>query len=82
MNNKWTSHLPDNKSKERFRNQITGSSEIFERMEGMLMDMLKASTNSTYDFTDPNWSHSCAHELGKQKAIQQVLDLLPTTQGK
>lgn len=81
MDLKWVSHLPTEEQKEPFRQRLRTSQDIFDRLVQILSDKDKVSKANIIDFTTPSWAEKCAYELGYQKAIKEITDLLSSTKG-
>ena len=74
---RWTSNLATEDQKEPFRQRLRTSLDIFNRLDNILTDKDKVSKANQIDFNTPSWAEKCAFELGYQKAMKEVIDLLP-----
>lgn len=81
MITKWTSHLFDQKDKDKFSQEVLGSRRVLERLTGIIRemetDLNRVEMNpKTYDI--PNWDYRQAHNNGYRQALsifEKVLDL-------
>ena len=80
MNLKWTnSRYNDDKNKDRIKQEVKASVYMFEVMNNILEDMNEESLKrmrSDNIFNKLSWKDSVAWELGFQKALDQVQQLI------
>ncbi len=85
MNQIWTAHLQTPEEKQRFINQLRGSSEVFERLNS-LIDMkqkeLGAAERNISVYENPNWAYLQAHRNGYASASTVIKNLLNLDQQK
>ena len=77
---KWTANLSKTVEKENFKNNLSGSKLVLDRLKEILdkdleTSVSEASSRKTFDI--PNWSEYQAYLMGKQAYINQLKDLLP-----
>jgi len=85
MNQIWTAHLQTPEEKQRFINQLRGSSEVFERLS-QLIEMkqkeLGAAERNISAYENPNWAYLQAHRNGYASASTVIKNLLTLDQQK
>lgn len=80
MNQKWFRNSRDDQDKERLKRELEASKLLFEKLEEILKDELanlQKELASEETFDKPAWAEWTAFNLGRQKQIYSVLNLIP-----
>lgn len=85
MNQIWTAHLQTPEEKQRFINQLRGSSEVLERLNQLIemkQNELGAAERNISVYQSPNWAYLQAHRNGYSNAMSIIKNLLTSDQEK
>jgi hypothetical protein len=83
MNVAWTKHLPTEKEKQDFTNEVLGSKRVLERLSEIILELdkdieLQELSPKAYD--SPNWSYRQAHANGMKAALRKIQTLITPDQ--
>jgi hypothetical protein len=81
----WTAHLQTEEEKLRFKNQLHGSREVFERLTQLVEQKeneLGAAERNQSAYENPSWAYLQAHRNGYASAMKVIKNLLTSDQEK
>lgn len=79
MISKWTSHLKDPESKQRFESSVLGAKEVLRRQNTILDEMiteLNSAETSPKNYEIPNWDYRQAHNNGFRQCLMVMKKLI------
>jgi flagellar biosynthesis chaperone FliJ len=77
----WTQNLKEEKDKELFRNRVTNSKAVLQRLDQIIDEQSKELTDSSVNinsFNNPNWALKQAYiqgYLARGKSLRKLMDL-------
>jgi hypothetical protein len=77
----WTQNLKEEKDKELFRNRVTNSKAVLQRLDQIIDQQNKEQTDSAVSpnaFNNPNWALMQAYiqgYLARGKSLRKLIDL-------
>lgn len=77
----WISHLKDKDDREAFKKRLLSCSDVFERLEAILVDKLNSLEPDIKDYDSPSWAYRQAHINGMKEVLFDLIDILPLTEG-
>lgn len=77
----WTSNIKDEKDKESFRNKVTYSKTVLQRLDQIIEEQERELTDSSISpnsFNNPNWALKQAYIQGyiaRGKSLRKLMNL-------
>lgn len=80
----WFKGISSEEDKDRIRRLVLSNTLFSDKLAEIIQHRIDADVRKmgSESFESPAWSEKMAHHLGKQKAYQNLLDLLPLTEGE
>lgn len=85
MQTKWTSHLPTDQDKEKFKQAVLGSKHALDRLTAILEEEeagLDRSETNIKVFDLPNWENRQAFKNGYRSCLAVIKNLINLDQQK
>jgi len=81
----WTKHLKDDEEKQRFRNSVSGSKVVLDRLQEILNELQDEQDRIERDsriYDSPNWDYKIAHLNGFRDCLNKVSKIINLDQGQ
>ncbi len=85
LNNKWISHIDDERQRELFKQHLLENTELFKRLKELLEGKLKdaeASRRSLKSYVINSYSEYQADRNATERTLLEVIDLIPKQDDK
>lgn len=81
LSSRWTKHLKDKESKQKFEERLLLAQDIWDVLKNIIEEDLNAVDKDIMNkdnYFMPAWSEFQADRIGSKRALQKVLNLIPT----